>query len=99
MEDMPQKKETYFGFKLHSLIAIDGYITDICITSTNKDDRNTLWDLTTNKLSLTVIGDKGYIGADFAEELLKEHNSTIIAAKRNNSKIQLPKELRQLILI
>ncbi|HCQ88810.1 MAG TPA: IS982 family transposase, partial [Clostridium sp.] len=34
------KKETYFGFKLHGLIAIDGYITDISVTSANKDDRD-----------------------------------------------------------
>ncbi len=91
------KKETYFGFKFHSLIAIDGYITDISITSANKDDRDALWDLTNKKQSLTIISDKGYIGADFAEELFKERNATIISGKRNNSKTQLPKELRQLI--
>ncbi len=37
------KKEIYYGFKLHSLISIDGYITDFTLTSANIDDREGLW--------------------------------------------------------
>jgi hypothetical protein len=33
------KKETFYGFKLHSLIAFDGYVTDFILTSANIDDR------------------------------------------------------------
>ena len=39
------KKETYFGFKFHALITIDGFLTDYVITPANIDDRNAVWDL------------------------------------------------------
>ncbi|WP_283591554.1 hypothetical protein [Clostridium butanoliproducens] len=35
----------------------------------------------------TIVGEIMIIDSDFAEELLKEFNAMIIAAKRNNSKI------------
>lgn len=91
------KKEIFYGFKLHSLITFDGYITDYILTSASIDDREALWELTDNKNSLTILGDKGYIGDDIRIELNKERNIKLISLKRNNSKIQLPKKLRQQI--
>ncbi|MCC9295961.1 IS982 family transposase [Clostridium sp. WLY-B-L2] len=91
------KKETFYGFKLHSLITFDGYITDFTLTSANIDDREALWDLTNNINCITVLGDKGYIGDDICSDLSKERNINLISMKRNNSKSQLPKQLRQQI--
>lgn len=91
------KKETFYGFKLHSLITFDGYITDFTLTSANIDDREALWDLTNNVNCITVLGDKGYIGDDICLDLNKERNINLITMKRNNSKSQLPKQLRQQI--
>jgi len=91
------KKETFYGFKLHSLIAFDGYITDFTLTSASIDDREALWELTDDKNCLTILGDKGYIGDSICSELDKERNIKLISLKRNNSKVQLPKQLRQQI--
>lgn len=91
------KKETYYGFKLHSLISFDGYITDYTLTSASIDDREALWELTDHKNHLTILGDKGYIGDNIRSELEKERNINLLALKRNNSKAQLPKQLRQQI--
>ncbi|WP_102401093.1 IS982 family transposase [Haloimpatiens massiliensis] len=91
------KKETYYGFKLHSLISIDGYITDFTVTSANIDDREGLWELTNKTFSLTIIGDKGYIGNNLSLELKKERDINLISMKRSNSKIQLHKSVRRLI--
>lgn len=38
----PSKKETYYGFKLHATIALDGFIINFTITSVDTDDRITI---------------------------------------------------------
>ena len=42
----PSKKETYFGFKVHALITLEGYITAFEITPASVDDREGLRDFT-----------------------------------------------------
>lgn len=37
------KKETYLGFKLHMLVAQDGFVTDFTLTPANIDDRVAIW--------------------------------------------------------
>ncbi|MCB7344623.1 transposase, partial [Blautia obeum] len=41
----PSKKETYFGYKVHALITLEGYITAFEITPASTDDREGLRDL------------------------------------------------------
>lgn len=91
------KKETYYGFKLHTLNTLDGYLTDNILTPANIDDRVALWDLVENKKQLTLIADKGYIGEQYANALFNERKITLITMKRNKTKPQLPKEFRQLL--
>lgn len=79
------------------LATIDGFITDAVITSANIDDRAAAWDLTRNYRSITMFGDKGYIGDDFAAALKAEKNINILSLKRSSIKVQFPKELRQTI--
>lgn len=93
----PSKKETYLGYKLHMLATLDGFITDFVITSANIDDREGIWDLVESYRQVTLIGDKGYIGNDFAAELKSEKGIDLLPVKRSNSKIQFPKAIRQLI--
>lgn len=93
----PSKKETYYGFKLHLLITLDGYITDFCPTSADIDDRAALWDLVESYHSITILGDKGYIDNRLASELKAEKGITLLPLKRNNSKSQYPKQLRRAI--
>lgn len=91
------KKETYYGFKFHALIALDGYITDFIITPANTDDRTAVWDLTFENTGLTLIGDKGYISKQLAVELKRERQTTLISMKRSRSKNKLSKAFRQLL--
>lgn len=91
------KKETYYGFKLHTLNTLDGYLTDYILTPANIDDRVSLWDLVENKTNLTLIADKGYIGEQHANALFNQRKITLITMKRNKTKFQFPKEFRQLI--
>lgn len=91
------KKETYFGFKLHALTTVDGFVTDFVITPANIDDRNAIWDLCGKYKSISIIGDKGYINKRLTPELKTELDIDLIFLKRDNSKEKYPKDIRQLI--
>lgn len=58
----PSKKETYFGYKVHALITLEGYITAFEITPASIDDREGLRDIVANQSGLVILGDKGYVG-------------------------------------
>ena len=92
----PSKKATYFGFKVHALITLDGFITAFDITPASTDDREGLRDLMGEHYSLSVIGDKGYVGKQIHEDMAKQ-NVCLLALKRNNSKKQWSKPFRQMI--
>jgi len=93
----PSKKETYLGFKLHLLVTLNGFVTNFILTKANADDREPLFDLVESYRSITIIGDKGYIGDTLASELKSERDITLIAMKKGNSKTQYPKAFRQTI--
>lgn len=92
----PSKKETYFGYKVHAMITLEGYITAFEITPASTDDREGLRDIVENQSGLVVLGDKGYVGENFTQEL-KEQGICLMALKRSNSKADWPKSFRQLI--
>ncbi|OOM82005.1 transposase DDE domain protein [Clostridium puniceum] len=79
------KKEIYYGFKLHALIALDGYLDDFTLTIGNIDDRIAVWELTENLQFSTVIGDKGYVGDKLTLDLKSENSISLISLKRNKT--------------
>lgn len=92
----PSKKETYFDFKVHVLITIEGYITAFEITPASVDDREGLRDFAENHLCLTVLGDKGYTGEQLWEDM-QEKGICLMSLKPSNHKNNWPKEVRQVI--
>lgn len=92
----PSKKETYFDFKVHALITIEGYITAFEITPASVDDREGLRDFAENHLCLTVLGDKGYTGEQLWEDM-QEKGICLMSLKPSNHKNNWPKEVRQVI--
>ena len=93
----PSKKETYLGYKLHMLTALDGFITDFAITSANIDDREGVWDLVDSYNNITMLGDKGYTKADLCADLKSRKGINLLPVQKNNSKVKFPKAIRQLI--
>jgi hypothetical protein len=81
----PSKKEPYFGFKVHVLITLEGYITAFEITPASVDDREGLRDLTENRLGLVVFGDKGYTGETLLEDM-REKGICLMSLKPSNYK-------------
>lgn len=92
----PSKKETYYGFKVHALITLEGYITAFEITPASVDDREGLRDMAENRLGLVILGDKGYTGERLYEDI-KSQGICLMSLKPGNYKNNWPKELRQLI--
>ena len=94
----PSKKETYFGYKCHALCTTNGYITDFFLTPASVDDRVAVWDLIEEYgRYLKLIGDKGYTGVDFAQNLWDQKGVLMIALKKNNAKNPDPKPIRQTV--
>jgi len=58
----PSPKEAYFGFEVHALITLEGYITAFEITPVSVDDREGLRELAENHFGRVVLGDKRYTG-------------------------------------
>lgn len=94
----PSKKETYFGYKVHALITLEGYITAFEITPASTDDREGLRDLVAERSGLVVLGDKGYAGEPLRQDMQKQ-NICVMALKPSNYKNRndWPKSLRQFI--
>ena len=92
----PSKKQTYFGYKVHALCTTNGYISDFIITPASVDDREAVWELIESyNRHIKLIGDKGYTGARFAQDLFEERGILMVAMKKNNAKNPDPKPLRQ----
>lgn len=92
----PSKKETYFGFKVHALITLEGYITAFESTSASVDDREGLRDFAENRLGLVILGDKGYTGELLFDDMGKK-GICLISLKSSNYKKNWPTEIRRLI--
>ena len=92
----PSKKETYFGYKVHVLTTLDGFITSFEITPASTDDRAALKDFAAVHRNLIFLGDKGYTGEALHREL-EEQGHRLFALRPSSYKNQLPKHFRRLI--
>lgn len=92
----PSKKETYFRYKVHALITLEGYITAFEVTAASVDDREGLRDLVEGQPRIIVLGDKGYVGEELMQDMASQ-GICLMALKRSNSKTDWPKSIRQLI--
>ena len=74
-----------------------GFLTDYVITPANIDDRNIVWDLCEKYNAISTIGDKGYVNKRLTPELKLKKDINLLFLKRENSKENYQKEIRQLI--
>ena len=93
----PSKKETYFGYKVHVLITLQGFITQFEVTPASTDDREGLRDLSEVCSHSVLLADKGYISQDLTKEL-GQQNICLLALKRSNSKNNWLKPIRKVIV-
>lgn len=92
------KKVFYFGYKVHMLCTLNGYISDVVLTSASTDDRQALWDLLAGyERPLKLIGDKGYLGAHFIRELADERGDILMPLQKRNESKPYPKAFTRLL--
>ncbi|MCR2046210.1 IS982 family transposase [Acetatifactor muris] len=92
----PSKKETCFGYKVHAMVTLEGYVTTFEVTPASTDDREGLRDLVDGQHGLVVPGDKGYVGEALAEDMSGQ-GICLMALRRSNSRTDWPRPVRQLI--
>lgn len=90
------KKDAYFGYKIHALITLEGFITAFEVTPASVDNREGLRDPVENKSGITILGDKGYARETLNLEMRKQ-GICLMSLKRSNSKNNWPGEVRKLI--
>lgn len=91
------KNETIYGYKLHLLITLGGLILNYELAPANAADLKVGEEILAQHINLTVVGDKGYIDAQTAAELLDHNNISLLTLPRKNQKKQLPKLFKRLL--
>jgi IS5 family transposase len=89
------KKLTISGYKLHLLITLSGVILDFELAPANETDLTVGIELLELHTDLTVYGDKGYISAAVAAELLRAHRLRLLTLPRANQNIQILTPIRK----
>ena len=93
---VPSKKQTIFGYKLHLLITIGGLILDFALAPANPTDLEVGFELLSEHTDLDVLGDKAYISAEKAAELLEKNRLCLRTPPRSNQKKQLSPQVQHL---
>jgi len=76
----------FWGFRLHAIFAPDGTPRAITLASPKRDERDVALELlarTRRQRTVTLIGDKGYAGREFANQI-SEIDAAIIRPKRKD---------------
>src|SRR3954454_11131790 len=74
----------FFGFKLHLVFNHERQIVALKLTSGNVNDTTPVPDLTQDLIG-KLFGDKGYVGKDLAERLLRRGLALMTRVRRNMS--------------
>jgi hypothetical protein len=91
------KNQTIFGYKLYLLITLGGLILDFELAPANASDLKVGFELLCEHTDLQVIGDKAYISADKAAELMKKNRLHLQTLPRRNQNEQLSSDLKQMV--
>ena len=89
---VPSKKQTIFGYKLHLLITLGGAILDFELAPANATDLEVGFEMLMEHTDLDVLGDKGYISAEKADELWRANRLRLRTLPRRNQKEQMSRE-------
>jgi hypothetical protein len=87
----------FYGFKLHLVVNDRGELLAFCLTRGNVDDRRPVPRLV-RRLFGKLVGDRGYISQDLAEELLVRQGLSLITKLRKNMHNRLISVVDKLLL-
>ncbi len=90
------KKQTIYGYKLHLLITLGGLVLDFELAPAHVSDLVVGAELLAEHTDLFIIGNKGYISAQQAADLLDHNRIQLHTLPRCNQKSQLPAAVKHL---
>jgi hypothetical protein len=94
---VPSKKQTIYGYKLHLLVTLGGVILDFHLAPANAGDLAVGVELLSEHTDLEVLGDKAYISAAAAAELFQQQRIRLTTLPRRNQKQQVPRAVAKQI--
>ena len=87
----------FYGFKLHLVVNDRGELLAFCLTPGNVDDRRPVPRLV-RRLFGKLFGDRGYLSAALAEQLLVTQGLVFITKRRKNMRPQVLADQDRLLL-
>ena len=88
------QKSSYYGYKLHAVCDRNGVFHSFDLAPAHIHDVNYLKDVKTDLSNCTLIGDRGYISAEYQVDLFTSSNIELSVPMRKNQKgyVKFPKE-------
>jgi hypothetical protein len=80
----------YFGYKLVAVTTFDGLPIAYEMVAANTDERVAAQEVLSSLRSCDIFGDKGFIGAEWQQEVKEQSGNRIWTTKRINQKEQNP---------
>ena len=96
MESIPDKgycasqKAYYYGYKLHGICSVSGVFQSLDITPASVHDIYYLQDIQRQMKDCVVLGDMGYLSAEFQLNLFEKVNIKLETPKRKNQHYYKP---------
>jgi len=80
------QRNTYFGYKLHSLCGISGVFKKVDLSKASIADIHYLQDIREDIAKSILLGDKAYLSADIQLDLFQTQGTRLFTPKRMNQK-------------
>jgi hypothetical protein len=84
------RKFYYFGYKLVMITTMNGIPMAYDLVPANTDERKAAEAVLMTLQNTTVIGDKGFIGAQWQAKIQEQTGNQLFTPKRENQKVQHP---------
>lgn len=88
---------SYFGYKLVMVTTLDGIPVVYDLVSANTDERQAMETVLDRIQNAQIIGDKGFIGAEWQAQIAQQTGNTIVTPKRKNQMLQHPDGFEKLL--
>lgn len=80
------QKMHYYGYKLHAVCSIEGVFQSLDISPASVHDIYYLKDIRQQIENCTILGDKGYLSAEYQLDLFTSHNIKLEVPMRKNQR-------------
>lgn len=87
----------YFGYKFVAVTTFDGLPVAFEMVAANTDERVAAEEVLCSLRSCDIFGDKGFIGAEWQQEVKEQSGNRVWTAKRVNQKEQNPRWFDRLL--